>query len=68
VGFQRVALKAGESKRVHFEIDARQLSTVDAQGERKVVAGRYQLFTGGRQPAGEAGSEFAIEGTQALPR
>ncbi|NKJ21025.1 beta-glucosidase [Dyella sp. SG609] len=67
VGFQRVALKAGESKLVHFDIDARQLSTVDAQGERKVVAGTYQLFAGGRQPAGEAGSEFVIEGTEALP-
>ena len=69
VGFSRVAFAAGESKTLHVEIDPRQLSTVDAQGQRRVVAGKYTLFVGGRQPdANDPGVTFAIEGTQDVPR
>jgi beta-glucosidase len=70
VGFQRVALKAGETRTVHIEIAPRQLSEVDAQGGRAVKPGRYALFIGGGQP-GAAGvqAEFAIQGEQrVLPR
>jgi len=69
VGFQRVAFKAGESKLVHFEIDPRQLSGVDAQGDRAVRAGTYELYVGGGQPGGNRASvSFGIEGEKALDR
>jgi beta-glucosidase len=70
VGFQRVHLEPGESRRVEFEILPRQLSTVDAAGHRAVVAGRYRVFIGGGQPvaAPGVGTWFTITGRDALPR
>ena len=69
VGFRRVPFGAGESKTLHFDIDPRQLSLVDAQGNRRVTAGKYSLFVGGRQPdADDEAATFTIEGTQDLPR
>jgi beta-glucosidase len=70
VGFQRVHLAPGESRRVTFELSPRLLSQVDAAGRRAVEAGHYRLFVGGGQP-GEAvgvGAAFAISGQRALPR
>jgi beta-glucosidase len=74
VAFQRVELKAGESKMVKFTLEPRVLSEVDAQGERAVQAGSYQLAVGGAQPGdAKAPTEaktvsFRIEGTQVLPK
>jgi beta-glucosidase len=69
VAFRRVAFKAGEAKTVHFDIDPRQLSVVDAQGQRAVKAGAYTLYVGGGQPGADAaGTVLRIDGTQALPR
>ncbi len=69
VGFRRVSFGPGEAKTLHFDIDPRQLSLVDAQGNRRVLAGRYELFVGGRQPdAHDQASPFTIDGTQNLPR
>ena len=69
VGFRRVSFAAGESKTLHFDVDPRQLSLVDAQGNRRVTAGKYALFVGGKQPAASDGAAaFSIEGTQDLPR
>lgn len=69
VAFRRVAFKAGEAKNVHFDIDPRQLSVVDAQGQRAVIAGAYELYVGGGQPGGNgASATFRIDGTRALPR
>ncbi|MBS0431162.1 MAG: glycoside hydrolase family 3 C-terminal domain-containing protein [Proteobacteria bacterium] len=70
VGFERVHLAAGQSRRVVFELSPRQLSTVDASGVRAVRAGHYRLFVGGGQP-GEAtgvGASFTISGHDVLPR
>ena len=68
--FQRVHLDPGAARTVRFELDARQLSEVDAQGTRSVQPGTYGIFVGGSQPAPGAGqsSEFAIEGSAPLPR
>ena len=68
--FQRVHLKPGESRPVHFDLSDRQLSEVDASGKRSVLPGTYGLFVGGSQPAPGAGqsSQFSIEGTAPLPR
>jgi beta-glucosidase len=69
VAFRRVAFKAGEAKTVHFDIDPRQLSLVDAQGQRAVREGAYELYVGGGQPEEQAaGIAFRIEGRQVLPR
>jgi beta-glucosidase len=68
--FERVHLAAGETKHVQFTLDPRRLSEVDAQGKRSVQPGTYSIFVGGQQPAHNAGqsAEFAIQGTQELPR
>jgi beta-glucosidase len=70
VGFQRVHLAAHASRRVSFELAPRQLSSVDASGERAVKAGHYRLFLGGGQPGDADGvtAAFTIEGQMALPR
>lgn len=70
VGFERVHLKPGESRRVEFELSPRALSTVDAAGNRAVVAGRYRVFIGGGQPGYAVGESapFTITGHYALPR
>jgi len=70
VGFERVHLEHGESRRVEFDLSPRQLSTVDAAGHRAVFAGHYRVFIGGGQPgdAPGAGASFTISGRDALPR
>ena len=75
-GFQRVFLRPGERRRVTLALAPRQLSTVDSIGVRAVVAGRYEVSVGGRQPSASAVEDaaalavlrarFAITG-QALP-
>ncbi|MDE2225498.1 MAG: glycoside hydrolase family 3 C-terminal domain-containing protein [Xanthomonadaceae bacterium] len=70
VGFERVHLKPGESRRVEFELPPRALSMVDAAGNRAVIAGRYRVFIGSGQPgdAPGASASFTITGHDALPR
>lgn len=58
--FTRVRVKAGETRIVAFDIDARALSQVDAQGVRRVRPGRYNLFVGGGQPGHTAGVSAAL--------
>lgn len=70
VAFQRVPLKAGERRTLRFELDARALSQVDAQGLRAVLPGRYRLAVGGGQPgyAEVVRAGFEIQGRQEQPR
>jgi beta-glucosidase len=49
-GFKRVHLDPHQVGRVAFDVDARGLSLVDAQGQRAVTAGEYTIFVGGAQP------------------
>lgn len=49
-GFRRVALAAGQKKTVRFTLSPRQLSRLDAQAQRVVVAEKVQFFVGGGQP------------------
>jgi len=69
-GFTRIHLLPGEGQRVHFTLHPRQLSVVDAQGNRSVQPGEYSVFVGGSQPAPDAGlsKTFAIAGSKPLPR
>ncbi|KQV59583.1 glucan 1,4-alpha-glucosidase [Pelomonas sp. Root1217] len=50
VAFQRVALRAGESRRLSFALDAKALSVVQADGRRVVEPGPVALWVGGGQP------------------
>jgi beta-glucosidase len=74
VGYQRVYLEPGQSKRVTFNLEPRGLSEVDAKGDRSVQGGSYKLAVGGAQPndprAPSPGTmeTFEIMGNQALPR
>jgi beta-glucosidase len=70
VGFERVHLEPGESRRVEFALSPRALSSVDAAGNRAVAAGRYRVFIGGGQPGDAPGvsASFTIIGRDALPR
>jgi beta-glucosidase len=51
-GFQRIHLKAGETRKVSFKVDAQALGIVDAKGARVVPAGTAALWVGGGQPGG----------------
>ena len=69
-GFSRVSLAPGESRRIHFDLDARDLSSVTADGKRVVAPGAYRLIVGGGQPGSgapvsEAG--FSVSGGYSLP-
>jgi beta-glucosidase len=72
VGFERHTLAPHEKQRVHFVVDARDLSTVDANGSRAVRAGDYVLHLGGTQPTdtsdGAVAASFTIRGSEELPR
>ncbi|HEY9028403.1 MAG TPA: glycoside hydrolase family 3 C-terminal domain-containing protein [Burkholderiaceae bacterium] len=50
VAFRRVVLRAGESRRLSFELDAKAMSVVQADGQRVVEPGPVQLWVGGGQP------------------
>lgn len=69
-GFRRVHVKAGASRTVSLDIDARAQSQVDAKGARSVRAGQYTVYAGGGQPkfarVGEA--KLRVEGEFALPK
>jgi beta-glucosidase len=74
-GFERVALKRGETRTVSFTLDPRALSVVDAQGVRTVAPGRVELWIGGGQPVSRPGlappagvaTAITIEGTARIP-
>ncbi len=56
VAFKRVVLRAGESRRIRFDLDAKATSVVQADGRRVVEAGPVSLWVGGGQPVpGETG-------------
>jgi beta-glucosidase len=69
-GFTRIHLLPGQMRTVHFTLHPRQLSVVDAKGDRSVQPGNYRLFVGGSQPAPDAGvaMAFSITGSEPLPR
>lgn len=49
-GFQRLSLKAGESKVVKFDLSPDDLSYVDAQGFKQEFTGKVLISIGGSQP------------------
>jgi beta-glucosidase len=70
-GFRRVALAPGARTTVRFDLSPRDLSAVDPDGLRKVMAGDYRVFVGSGQPGtGAPVSEAAFSVARAvdLPR
>lgn len=51
-GFERVPLKKGETKTVHFKINPRQLSMIDQKGQRIIEPGWFTIAVGGKLPDG----------------
>jgi beta-glucosidase len=49
-GFQRINLAAHASKTVKFTLKPEQLLLVNAQGERTLQPGDWQIYVGGGQP------------------
>ena len=60
--FTRVALAPGEKRTVRFNLGARQLSTVEADGRRVVEPGAYQISVGGKQPGFQGPLDAATTG------
>lgn len=69
-GFERVHLKAGESRHVTMTLDARALSTVDGNGVRKVRPGAYTVHIGGGQPGHTATvkATLKVSGSASVPK
>jgi beta-glucosidase len=75
VGFTRIALKPGETRRLAFSLDAKALSTVDEAGNRAVESGPAYIWIGGGQPAGTSGIrrssgvalQTTVKGRRSLP-
>ncbi|WP_446745580.1 glycoside hydrolase family 3 C-terminal domain-containing protein [Silvibacterium acidisoli] len=69
--FTRVHVAPGETEHVRFELSPRQLSTVDAAGDRAVRPGEYTIVVGGEQPTTEQpglSEKLTIEGTKPVAR
>ena len=49
-GFQRIALKKGETKKVQFTLNAQDFSLISNAGKEIVEAGEYEIIVGGGQP------------------
>jgi beta-glucosidase len=69
--FQRIHLKAGETRKLSFKVSAQDLSIVDANGTRVVPAGTADLWVGGGQPGGArpsagAAAKVTVSGQQVL--
>jgi beta-glucosidase len=71
VGFQRVSIAEGQSRDVTIGIDPRSLSSVDDQGNRSILEGKYELTLGGAQPQdtnAKSEATFSVTGTLPLPK
>jgi hypothetical protein len=49
-GISRVALQAGKSRKIHFDLNPRDLSSVTVAGDRVVAPGAYRITIGEGQP------------------
>ncbi len=50
-GFQRINLKAGETKQFVFSLPPTDLFEFDSTGERHLIDGDFEIFVGGCQPS-----------------
>jgi beta-glucosidase len=49
-GFQRLHLEPGEQKTVSFTLEPRQISLIDAESQRVIEPGVFEVSVGGKQP------------------
>ncbi|MEJ2076446.1 MAG: glycoside hydrolase family 3 C-terminal domain-containing protein [Acidobacteriota bacterium] len=76
-GFTRVRLEPGESRTVEFPVTAKQLSLINAQNQRVLEPGDFEVSVGGEQPgfSGHANAAttdvvqgtLTVEGSQPIP-
>ena len=70
-GISRLALKADESRKIHFDLSPRDLSSVTMAGDRVVAPGAYRITVGEGQPdigAVTAEKKIMVTGIAALPQ
>ena len=70
-GLKRVHLNPGESREVSIELSPRSLSSVDDNGDRSILSGRYHISLGSTQPGetkAKSEADFDISGTAKLPK
>ncbi|MGA8622355.1 MAG: fibronectin type III-like domain-contianing protein [Candidatus Sulfotelmatobacter sp.] len=68
-GFERVSLKAGESRALRFTLQPDQLSAIDENGNSVFDPGDFTVSVGGGQPSKAAlESKQAAQATFMLPR
>jgi beta-glucosidase len=70
-GFQRVSLKPGETRKISFDLNPRDLSAVTLDGTRRVLRGQYRVTVGSGQPdTGVAGQSatFHVDAAVDLPK
>jgi beta-glucosidase len=68
-GFQRVSIPAGATREVEIRIEPRTLSSVDNEGHRMILEGKYKLTLGGAQPqetAAKSEAGFIVTGELGL--
>jgi beta-glucosidase len=68
-GFQRVSIPAGATREVSIKIEPRTLSSVDNEGHRRILEGKYKLTVGGAQPqetTAKAEASFSVTGELGL--
>ena len=69
-GFQRVHLDRGQRKTVSFTLRGRDLSIVNASGQRQIVPGTVQVWIGGGQPGSTlpgVQTQFSVSSGATLP-
>jgi beta-glucosidase len=62
IGFQRVALRAGEKKTVRFDVAPRELATVGTDGRTVAKPGAFEIWAGGKQPGFKGLADAATSG------
>ena len=71
VGFTRVNIPAGATRRVHFTLEPRRWSQVLDNGQRVILPGPYSVFVGGSQPGPNAegvSAQLTMTGRKVLPQ
>jgi beta-glucosidase len=70
-GVQRVTLQPGEEREVTYRLSPRDLSFVNAAGERRLIPGRYTLSVGAGQPGtglDVVSAPFELRSNAVLPK
>ncbi|MDR3060542.1 MAG: glycoside hydrolase family 3 C-terminal domain-containing protein [Dysgonamonadaceae bacterium] len=66
-GFQRIFLKAGETRKVEFALTPENMSIIDALTQRSIIPGKITVSIGGCQPDENAfKSQKAVQGSSIL--